>query len=148
MSEPQPYTPKFSKYVDGKTVREAREDVKAGRRTVERLGKDSAKKDDGGRCRWPHCDCRKIKQPMDGAHLDAKGMGGNPKGDRHDPRNIITLCREVHRTGRKSLHSGDRRITPLTEDGTRGPCLFEMTDEHGRWFVVAEEREPFIYIRD
>lgn len=138
----------ISKYVDGMTWREAKHARRTARELDERQAKAEAKADDGGKCRWPHCECRRRRLPVELAHVESKGMGGTPDGRRNDPRNLITLDIEAHRTGRKSLHSGDRRIVPLTEDGTRGPCEFWETDEAGQWFLVAVEREPFIYERD
>lgn len=138
----------LSKYVDGMTWRESRHAKRKAREMDERTAKASAKADDGGRCRWPSCDCRQRRLSVEMAHVASKGMGGTPDGRRNDPRNLITLDIETHRTGIKSLHSGDRKVVPLTEDGTRGPCEFWQTDDNGAWFLVATEREPFIYERD
>lgn len=138
----------LSKFVDGKSWREVRHERRKARQLDERTAKAEAKAADGGRCRWPFCDCRHKKLSVEMAHVEAKGMGGTPDGRRNDPRNLITLDIEAHRTGIKSLHSGDRKIVPLTEDGTRGPCEFWMTDVNGQMYLVAREREPFIYERD
>ena len=136
------------KFRDGMTWREAKHARRTSREGDERDAKAEAKRADGGRCRWPGCDCRQRRLPLEMAHVEAKGMGGTPDGRRNDPRNLITFDIETHRTGRKSLHSGDRKVVPLTEDGTRGPCEFWMTDEVGQMYLVARERAPFIYERD
>lgn len=138
----------LSKYQDGMTWREAKEARRKAREMDERTAKAEAKASDGGRCRWPGCDCRQRRLSVEMAHVAAKGMGGTPDGRRNDPRNLITLDIERHRTGRKSLHSGDLKIVALTEDGTRGPCEFWSTDDLGQPYLVAREREPFIYERD
>jgi hypothetical protein len=134
--------PKFS----GPTLREERRERKATRLSQEKAAKAEAKRLDGGRCRWPHCVC-KGKEGTERAHLTAKGMGGTPDGSRNDPRNLISICHDIHR-GPRSLHSGDRKIVPLTDDGARGPCEFWQRDERNDWFLVAREREPHIFERD
>jgi hypothetical protein len=123
---------------------EERHARKVARERTEREAKDEAKRDDGYRCRWPHACHTKT---LDGAHLDAKGLGGSPDGARNTPQNIITLCREAHR-GVRSLHSGHKRIVPLTPDGTRGPVEFWDTDTDGREYLVGREIEPRIFERD
>jgi len=35
-------------------------------------------------------------QGVDINHIDARGMGGNPKGDKDDISNLILLCRFHH----------------------------------------------------
>lgn len=140
----------LSKYgASGKTWRQERDERKAERKAVELKAKKQAKAMDQGRCRWPQCGCKgsTTTRPLEGAHLKAKGMGGNPDGSRNDPRNLLTLCFDRHQ-GPMSLHSGDLKVIPLTEDGTRGPCEFWSTDEQGIQFLVAREREPFVYERD
>jgi hypothetical protein len=88
-------------------------------------------------CRWPDCaDCRRYKTRLEVAHLSGKKMGGD-HGLRSTADNLIVLCFLVHQ-GPRSLHSGDRRITPLTTRGTDGPCQFEIATEAG-WIVVHVE---------
>jgi hypothetical protein len=140
----------LSKYgPSGKTWRQEREERKAARRAQERKAKQEAKAMDFGRCRWPQCDCAgaAVTRPLESAHRRAKGMGGNPDGSRNDPRNLITLCHDRHQ-GPKSLHSGDLKVVPLTDEGTRGACEFWSTDERGQPYLVARERAPFVYERD
>lgn len=142
----------LSKYQNGETLDEYRHRRRTSRQTTEKVAKGQAKAMDQGRCRWPRCECnrrgyRTFTEPLESAHRAAKGMGGNPDGSRNDPRNLITLCRPRHQ-GPTSLHSGDLKVITLTADGTRGPCEFWSTDEQGRPFLVAREREPFIYERD
>ena len=91
-------------------------------------------------CRWPDCeDCRRYKTRLEVAHLEAKGMGGDKSSLRSVASKMILCCFLVHQ-GPRSLHSGDRRITPLTEHGTNGPCSFEMATEAG-WITVFVEEE-------
>ena len=138
----------LSKYIDGMTWREAKRKRSLERTAKRKAAKVTARSLDGGRCRWPHCECRTLGLSLESAHLKALGMGGNPDSSRDDPRNLITLCIETHRTGRLSLHKGTRKIVPLTDEGTRGPCEFWQDDEHGQMYLVARERAPFVYIKD
>lgn len=86
------------------------------------------------RCRWPSCEyCREFKPRLEVAHLNDKGMGGD-HGLRSTADQMLLLCFLIHQ-GPRSLHSGDRRIEPLTERGTDGPCLFLELKEAG-WCVV------------
>jgi hypothetical protein len=88
-------------------------------------------------CRWPGCDyCRTYKSRLEVAHLHDKGMGGD-HGVRSTSDQMMLLCFLRHQ-GPVSLHSGDCRITPLTDRGTDGPCKFEQQSESG-WRVVHVE---------
>jgi hypothetical protein len=148
----KPGTPHFKKPVVLKAVR-AKKTTK--RATRERQQKDVVR-DRDGYCRFPLCGCRKLKLPLESAHLKHKGMGGNPKEDLSEPEKLITLCRARHRTLPISMHAGTLRIKPLTEAGTAGPCEFVVslplnTPVAGitrGWFVVGRETgrhsfEPF-----
>lgn len=88
-------------------------------------------------CRWPGCSyCRSYNTRLEVAHLADKGMGGD-HGVRSTADQMMLLCFLRHQ-GPISLHSGDCRITPLTNRGTDGPCRFEMQTEAG-WRVVHVE---------
>lgn len=41
------------------------------------------------------CECC-SKQAVDIHHIDCKGMGGNPSGDKDVFENLMALCRECH----------------------------------------------------
>ena len=89
-------------------------------------------------CRWPNCpECRRYKSRLEVAHLDAKGIGGD-HGERSTADRMVLLCMLVHQ-GPRSLHSGDRRIEPLTVAGANGPCAFYEADEQRGWIVVGIE---------
>lgn len=112
----------------------------------ERDAKAEARQRDRG-CRFPACGCRSMGFALHVAHLEDKGMGGNPRGDRSTRDKLITLCAGRHLANRISLHGGTLRIEPLTARGTDGPCKFllkngslkpfEFKDE---WWEVARER--------
>jgi hypothetical protein len=88
-------------------------------------------------CRWPDCaDCRRYKTRLEVAHLNDKGIGGD-HGVRSTADQMMLLCFLVHQ-GPRSVHTGDRKITPLTNGGTNGPCQFEIATEAG-WVVVHVE---------
>lgn len=90
-------------------------------------------------CRWPACEyCRRYKNlTLHVAHLNDKGIGGD-HGIRSTADQMMLLCSLRHE-GPISLHSGDCRITPLTELGANGICKFEINDEQRGWTVVHVE---------
>jgi hypothetical protein len=95
-----------------------------------------------GICRWARatgdCYCLRYKNlTLHVAHLNSKNIGGD-HGLRSTADQMILLCSLRHE-GAISLHSGDCRITPVTERGTDGPCQFEMQDEQKGWTVVHVE---------
>lgn len=65
--------------------------------------------------------------PLEWAHLEAKGMGGNPDDSRNTAANTICCCR-THHTGRRSLHSGHIKWRFLTEDGANGAMAFAFCE--------------------
>ncbi len=43
------------------------------------------------------CVCEICGRPaVDVNHIDARGMGGNPKGDKDEIENLMGMCREHH----------------------------------------------------
>ena len=135
-----------------RSLRLERHDRKLAIRAKEDAAKKAAKIRDQHACRWPRCAYRAVKQPLDAAHLDDKGMGGD-HGGLSDTRCLVALCREHHQ-GRVSLHSKDLTIQALTPDGADGPLLFlrfavDASDaSFSGWYVVAEEVAPRIYRKD
>lgn len=129
--------------------KKAEKKKKTERKTTERKNMDAARKADKG-CRFPLCGCRKLGLRVEVAHLTHRGMGGNPKGDRTQPDNVISLCAHRHQHGEISLHKGTLDIRPLTPDGTRGPVMFLVDAEtlgldpnyERRWYVLASEEAP------
>jgi hypothetical protein len=122
--------------------KERRKDIEA-REDAEK----NAVRHDDGRCRWPHCEnCRRYKPRLEVAHLNAKGFGGD-HGLRSDRTQMILLDYLTHQGG-DGLEQHGRRIVPLTERGTRGPCEFWRNDPRDGWYLVARETAPFAYERD
>lgn len=130
-----------------KPLRLERHERKRAHSSQEDFVKREAKRRDGRECRWPRCEYRKVVQPLDAAHIAAKGMGGTPDGRRNVRENLMAICR-LHHQGRCSLHSGDLAIEPLTPQGTDGPCAFFSTDPDGKRYMVAQERAIRQYERD
>jgi hypothetical protein len=90
-------------------------------------------------CRWPRCVCRAMNVRNEVAHLDAKGAGGD-HGIRTRADRMMLLCFLAHQ-GETSLHSGDRKIVPLTDAGTDGCCEFYLRHPvTGTLELVATER--------
>lgn len=90
---------------------------------------------DGRKCRWPRCPFRN-KLKADPAHLQHRGMGGNPRKDRTTRDSVIALCRRHH----DLFDRGELEIEPLTAKGTDGPCEFAARDESGTPRLVALEK--------
>jgi len=84
----------------------------------ERREMTAAKRRDGGKCRRPRCGFKTL--PVDACHLQHRGAGGNPKGDRTTQNTVIALCRVHH----GMYDRGDLRIEPLTGLDFGGPCEF------------------------
>lgn len=128
--------------------KKAEKKKKTERKTAERKNMDVARKADKG-CRFPLCGCRKLGLRPEVAHTTHRGMGGNPKGDRTQPDNVITLCSHRHQHGEVSLHKGTLKIVPMTPEGTRGPVRFMVDAEtmglpptEDGWYCVAVEESP------
>jgi len=128
-------------------LRSERQAKRRTRTAAERKAKKAAKLRDRNRCRWPRCRCHFDKEPLESAHWRGKGIGGD-HGLRSHSENLITLCRDRHQ-GYVSLHSGDLRIAPLTDETMDGPCEFYRRErtygafaDEGTW--VLEGREVVI----
>jgi len=121
-------------------------DAKAERLKEDREKAKARKRDSVvGGCRWPKdkCPCCSQGLPMrkEVAHRINKSQGGA-----NDVTNLISLVYTLHQ-GAKSLHSGDRRITPLDKaKGTSGPCRFE-TKVNGVWMLDGVERSVGVFIK-
>lgn len=114
-----------------------RQGLRRRRRDKEQDAKREVRRQDRY-CRFPLCGCDRAKLQWEVAHLQHKGMGGNPAGDRSDPSRLIYLCTARHQTGLVSLHAGTLEIEPLTSDGTRGPCSFRIR-QGDTWVEVGRE---------
>lgn len=82
---------------------------------------------DGHQCRFPRCEVRGL--PIDPCHLQHRGMGGNPKGDRTERKTVIALCRIHHGW----YDQGELDIEPLTPELFDGPC---------DWYVFSTVEYP------
>ena len=122
----------LQKPAKGTALRERRERQK-DREAYEKREKAKVRARDKS-CRWPGCECRSLRLPLEVAHLVAKSLGGS-----NDAENLILLCQPVHQ-GRPSMHSGDLEVRPQTSRGANGPCDFYMLRDGGRWECVASER--------
>jgi len=105
----------------------------------------AAKARDGYRCRWP--EAHKCRGLLEGAHIEAKGMGGD-HGERTYTGNIITLCAWIHRRGPDSLEHHQLRIETETERGADGPLSFWREGKDGKWYCVGRELAVGILCRD
>lgn len=92
---------------------------------------------DGRHCRWPRCEYRTKKLPIDPSHVFAhRGMGGNPHGDRTARQLIVALCRVHHGW----VDAGDAKVEPMSAADLADGCLsFYVRTESGRWHCVGTE---------
>jgi len=123
-----------------------RHEKRAKRTSHEKSEKEKVRRRDR-HCRWPSCECRALKiaaNVEEVAHLEAKGMGGDKLGIRTQASKMMLLCHLVHQ-GPNSLHSGDKRIAPLTAAGTDGPCAFDVRTKTGQWVELARETAIGVY---
>lgn len=104
----------IEKFKDGETLQDYRIKRRNERRNDERSVKTAIRVRDGIGCRWPGCEYWKRGYRVEGAHLDAKGIGGDPKLIRTTTGNLMRVCVKHHQ-GPFSLHSGDLRVVFLTE---------------------------------
>jgi hypothetical protein len=132
----------------------AAKDRRNGRVAYEKAEKAKVRKR-FSKCRWPHC--RHKDQPLEVAHLIAKGHGGDPAGLRTRADKMVLVChphhlwdpQEGHPEG--CLEHHQIRIEPLTDLGTFGPCAFfrervfvkfDGTGMEQVWELVAKESKP------
>lgn len=115
----------------------ARKVKRAARVSAEQKIMQAALKRDGRKCRWPYCQYRTHKLPVDACHLRHRGMGGNPALDRTTTASVLSLCRKHH----GELDAGQLDVEPLTLEGCNGPLAFYwFHDEtvHRRTHVASE----------
>lgn len=91
------------------------------RQRYERAVAAIVKRRDGFKCRVPWPD---HAGPVEAAHIDPKGMGGDKRLIRTTTENEIGCCRHHHRSSRGSIHSADIQITKLTSFGADGLLAF------------------------
>jgi len=117
-----------------KTSRVAKRVKRANEKTAEEKNKKQVRRRDK-RCRFPMCGCRRLKIQPHVAHLEHKGIGGNPAGDRSQPELMILVCACRHRENRISIDKGTLRCKPFMSDeaarrigkpGTLGPVVWEI----------------------
>jgi hypothetical protein len=98
-------------------------------------------------CRYPECGCRTgairgDDAALEVAHLEDKGMGGDPLLIRSLPSTMILLCHYRHQ-GVEGEHSKLLEIERLTPSGTDGACAFYQRDrETGKRYLVGITEPP------
>jgi hypothetical protein len=130
------------------TRRLAKHKARSALRTTEDQNKQTARRRDGHRCRFPRCGCRRVSIRLEASHLKHKGAGGNPSGSRSMPAGLILMCVQRHQDGVVSVHRGTLRVRPLTRKGCNGPVAFlvdfnalpgSLDYSRSRWLEVARE---------
>lgn len=123
-----------------------------GAKTIERSSKSEVRRLDRY-CRFPKCGCGKKGYALAVAHLEHKGIGGNPAGDRSEIERMILLCAPRHREHKYSLDRSTIRIEPTTAAGTRGPCVWSVYvrrafaggAQHVGWIEIGREITPHFF---
>lgn len=137
--KPQPKPAKGSALIERRERRAEVEAYEEGEKRAVRL-RDK-------RCRWPHCaNCKAFTPRLEVAHVIAKGMGGDHS--LKSSRDQMVLIDYLTHQGRDGLEQHGRKIEPLTDQGTDGPCAFYVADGVGGWILVAEETSIGVYRRD
>lgn len=109
---------------------------KAKQKATENAIMAAVKGRDGRTCRFPKCEHMPKKPRLETAHMEHRGLGGNPKGDRTQSHKLITFCFIHHGLFDRGLIEVDA----VTAKGTDGPCAFyEKHPETGRFIHVASE---------
>ena len=111
-----------------------------------------------GGCSMPLCGCRKFRLAKHVAHLEHKGMGGNPKEDRSLPELMIQVCSARHREHRIAIDRGTLQCRPRTTAGTNGPVEWWVSYEDlanpnveepkgtvDGWWMLAREITPGVF---
>lgn len=120
----------------GTALLEAR-DRRAKRVAAEQKEMQAALKRDERRCRFPHCEFKGKKLPIDPCHaFGHRGSGGNPDGTRTAKALIVSLCRAHHGL----LDQHQIAIEPLSAAMADGLlAFFAKHPETGRMEHVATE---------
>ena len=151
--DPKPKkAPKPLRRASGRPVKpttKARRTAALARVYAERDAKDEVRERDQS-CRWPDCNCCYVNHDgyisvggdvrwlvQEVAHLEHKGMGGDKKLRRTQPRKMILLCRWRHQ-GPRGIDSKLAKVVPLNaQRGTDGPCEFFTREKGGRWISAG-----------
>ena len=79
------------------------------------------------------CEACRQERAVDIHHLNPRGMGGNPSGDKDHPSNLIALCRQCHIYAEtdKQYNNQLKKIRKLSINGVYfvDPILFKI------WFL-------------
>lgn len=119
-----------------------RKRVKRERKAIEDGITAEAKRRDKNTCRWPNCKFTGLR--IETAHLEHRGMGGNPSLDRTERHKLIALCLRHHAMFDRKTTT-DINIEPVTDRGTDGPCAFyETHPETGVMTHVFTEPITFV----
>jgi hypothetical protein len=108
----------------------------AAEKAHEQREMQAALKRDERKCRVPRCEYTPRKLPIDPCHLQHRGMGGDPSGERTTRATVISLCRVHHGLYDKGIEFD---IKPHTAQQFDGPCDFLRVVD-GKWEVFASEK--------
>lgn len=128
-------------------AKRAKVKARTKRATREKGNKVASKKRDGYRCRFPLCGCKQLGLRLDSSHWAHKGAGGDPRGQRSEEENLVTLCSHRHKDGAVSIDKGTLRPVFLTARGYNGPIAWEINlaaywgdyTKPDAWYRVAVE---------
>jgi len=104
------------------------------RKAIEEKVMAEAKRRDRGLCRWTGCEFKDLR--VEAAHLEHRGMGGNPALDRTERHKLIALCVRHHQL----FDHTKIDVVPIEPRGADGPCEFYTRMDTGGWALVGRER--------
>lgn len=94
-----------------------------------------------GKCRWPGK--HKCRGGMEAAHIIDASRGGE-----YSTKNLVLLCKWIHRSGPESIHGKELEVRILTKKGADGPLSFhrksfsETKAGEYTWRTVGKETAP------
>lgn len=132
----------FPKPLSGEYRLEQKRRVKERKAEEDRIMAE-AKRRDHGRCRFPRCEWKELH--VETAHLEHRGMGGNPDLDRTQRHKLIALCVRHHFMFDKQASIEIEPVDP--ERGTDGPIAYwQRNPETGE--MVHFYTEPLNYFSE
>lgn len=144
-SGPQFKAPKVNQKVT-RTLKRRERDNTEEKNKKEVRRRDNQKR---GGCSFPLCGCKRFGLAKHVCHLEHKGMGGDPRGERSLPMFMIQQCIARHREHAFSLDKGTVQCRPRTRSGTNGPVEwwldvemlrhFGLVSFRAEWWMVARE---------
>ena len=102
--------------------------------------KAEVRKRDKG-CRVPFCGCRRLRLRLEVSHKKHQGAGGNPAGDRNDPRNLMLVCAERHKDNPISIDRGSLKWEPYYVEKGANSAVTWLIDYALFSYLIGESKQ-------